>query len=87
MGLLAAGLIEKNLLEQEFPTSMCMQATYATLAGTYPATNTGKQVRIQDFLEGMGGGCSIFGVHSVLKEQKSSLRGHSLKVSRTTCGP
>jgi hypothetical protein len=51
------------------------------------ATYTVEEARISDFLEGMGGGCSIFGVHPIVKEQKSSLRGPILKALRATRGP
>jgi hypothetical protein len=60
---------------------------HATLAGTSRATYTGEQARIQDFLEGMEGGCSSFAVHPIVKEQKSRLRGPTLKAGKRTSGP
>jgi hypothetical protein len=53
---------------------MCMRAICYIcryFAGSR-ATYTGEQTRIQNFLEGIEGGCSIFGVHLLVKEQKSS---------------
>jgi hypothetical protein len=48
------------VLEQAFPTSMCIRAT--CYIDRYFAGHIHKGAgRIQDFLGGMGGRCSIFG--------------------------